>query len=289
MKPAAVLAVFALLLAADVMGGEPRLVLSLEPVEVSQGGILRIRAWGTDLAGARAILPDRDLSLDRGRDGVFSAFWGVDLEQRPQVLNFAVEIRTSNEEKWAKRLTAYVRAKEFPRETFSVPPAADTFDSATLKRIEKEQAILERLWKIHSANRLWEGAFAAPVPGGISSQFGFRRVINGIARAPHTGVDLRAALGAEVLAANHGRVVLKDDFFFGGKSLVLDHGGGLYTMYFHLSEFRAEKNAQVRKGDVIGLAGMTGRVTGPHLHWGARLNGARIDPMELLILEESQK
>lgn len=289
MKQTAILAVVVWLLAVDVLAGEPQLVLSLEPVEVSQGGILQIKAWGKDIAAARAIFSDRDLLLVRERDGVFSAFWGVDLEERPRVLDFAVEIRTSSEEKWAKRLTAYVKAKEFPTETISVPPASDTFDSATLKRIEKEQAVLERLWKIHSANRLWEGVFAAPVPGGISSQFGFRRVINGLARAPHTGVDLRAALGAEVMAANSGRVVLKDDFFFGGKSLVLDHGGGLYTMYFHLSEFRAEKNAQVRKGEVIGLAGMTGRVTGPHLHWGARLNGARIDPMELLALQEGER
>jgi murein DD-endopeptidase MepM/ murein hydrolase activator NlpD len=289
MKPAAVLVVFLWLLAADAPAGEPQLVLSLEPVEVFQGGILHIKAWGKDLAGARAILPERDLPLVGGRDGVFSALWGVDLEQRPRVFDFAVEVRNGKEEKWAKRLTAYIKAKEFPSETISVPPASDTFDSATLKRIENEQAVLERLWKIHSAGRFWEGGFAAPVPGGISSQFGFRRVINGIARAPHTGVDLRAALGAEVVAANSGRVVLKDDFFFGGKSLVLDHGGGLYTMYFHLSEFRAEKNAPVRKGDVIGLAGMTGRVTGPHLHWGARLHGARIDPMELLTLEEGER
>ena len=289
MKQAAILAVVVWLLAANVLAGEPQLVLSLEPVEVSQGGILQIKAWGKDIAAARAIFPDRDLPLVRGRDGVFSAFWGVDLEQRPRVLDFAVEVRNGKEEKWAKRLTAYVKAKEFPRETFSVSKEFEPPDRETLKRIEKEQAVLERLWKIHSANRLWEGAFAAPVPGAISSHFGFRRVINGLARAPHTGVDLRAALGAEVVAANSGRVVLKDDFFFGGKSLVLDHGGGLYTMYFHLSEFRAEKNAEVRKGEVIGLAGMTGRVTGPHLHWGARLNGARIDPMELLTLEEGER
>jgi len=289
MRSAAVLTVFLWLLAVNVFAGAPQMVLSLEPVEVFQGGILHIKLWGGDIAGARAVFPDRDLPLVRGRDGVFSAFWGVDLEQRPRVLDFAVEVVNGKEEKWAKRLTAYVKTKEFPTEKISVPPAADTFDSATLKRIEKEQALLDRLWKIHSAGRLWEGAFTAPVPGGISSQFGFRRVINGIARAPHTGADLRAALGAEVVAANGGRVVLKDDFFFGGKSLVLDHGGGLYTMYLHLSEFRAEKNARVRKGEVVGLAGMTGRVTGPHLHWAARLNGARIDPMELLTIEESQK
>jgi murein DD-endopeptidase MepM/ murein hydrolase activator NlpD len=284
-----VLAVFVWLLAANVLAGEPQLVVSLEPVEVFQGGILRIKAWGKDLTGGRAIFPDRDLILARGADGVYAAFWGADLEQRPGVLDFAVEVRNRNEEKWAKRLTAYVKAKEFPKETFSVPPAFDQFDGPTLKRIEKEQAALDRVWKIHSALRLWEGAFVAPVQGGITSPFGLRRVINGAARAPHTGVDLKAALGAEVIAANHGRVVLQGDFFFSGKSLVVDHGGGLYTAYFHLSEFRAQKNSEVRKGDVIGLAGMTGRVTGPHLHWGARLNGARIDPMELLALEEGER
>ena len=183
MKQAAILAVVVWLLAVDVLAGEPQLVLSLEPVEVSQGGILQIKAWGKDIAAARAIFPDRDLPLVRGRDGVFSAFWGVDLEQRPRVLDFAVEVRNGKEEKWAKRLTAYVKAKEFSTETFSVSKEFEPPDRETLKRIEKEQAVLERLWKIHSANRLWEGAFAAPVPGAISSQFGFRRVINGIARA----------------------------------------------------------------------------------------------------------
>ncbi len=122
----------------------------------------------------------------------------------------------------------------------------------------------------------------APVPGAITSPFGRRRVINGSPRSPHTGVDLRAAAGAEIIATNHARVVLVDDFYFGGKSVVLDHGGGLYTMYFHLSDFRVKEGSRVRKGGVVGLAGMTGRVTGPHLHWGARLNGARVDPFELL-------
>jgi murein DD-endopeptidase MepM/ murein hydrolase activator NlpD len=130
--------------------------------------------------------------------------------------------------------------------------------------------------------RLWEGRFLLPISSEVSSPFGYRRVINGTPRAPHTGVDLRAPLGSEVFAANHGRVVLLGDFFFSGHSLVLDHGAGLYTMYFHLAEFKVEMGVAVRKGDVIGLSGMTGRVTGPHLHWGARINGARVDPFELV-------
>ncbi len=89
-------------------------------------------------------------------------------------------------------------------------------------------------------------------------------------------------MGTEVVATNHGRVVLVGSFFFAGGSVVLDHGGGLFTMYFHLSEFKVEEGAMVRRGDVIALSGSSGRVTGPHLHWGARMANARIDPLELL-------
>jgi murein DD-endopeptidase MepM/ murein hydrolase activator NlpD len=85
-----------------------------------------------------------------------------------------------------------------------------------------------------------------------------------------------------VVASNHGRVTLTGEFYFAGKSVVLDHGAGLMTMYFHLSEVRVEQGAEVRRGEVIGLSGMTGRVTGPHLHWGARAGGARVDPLQLL-------
>jgi murein DD-endopeptidase MepM/ murein hydrolase activator NlpD len=89
-------------------------------------------------------------------------------------------------------------------------------------------------------------------------------------------------MGTEVFAANHGRVVLLGDFFFSGNSVVLDHGAGLHTVYFHLSEFKVAAGSVVRKGELIGLAGMSGRVTGPHLHWGARINAARVDPFELI-------
>ena len=107
-------------------------------------------------------------------------------------------------------------------------------------------------------------------------------MINGTARAPHTGTDLKAAAGTEIVASNHGRVVLTGDFYFAGKSVVVDHGAGLMTMYFHLSEIRVEAGAEVRKGEVIALSGMTGRVTGPHLHWAARAGAARVDPLQLI-------
>ena len=101
-------------------------------------------------------------------------------------------------------------------------------------------------------------------------------------RAPHTGTDLSAPASTEVVATNHGRVVLVGNFFFAGGSVVIDHGGSLYSMYFHLAEFKVEEGAMVRRGDVLALSGGTGRVTGAHLHWGVRLNNARVDPLDLL-------
>ncbi|MBI2457957.1 MAG: M23 family metallopeptidase, partial [candidate division NC10 bacterium] len=105
---------------------------------------------------------------------------------------------------------------------------------------------------------------------------------NGEPRSPHTGADFAAPPGAPVLAANAGIVALAADHFFAGRSVILDHGLGLYTMYFHLQESLVQPGQRVERGQAIARVGSTGRATGPHLHWGARLYGARIDPQELL-------
>jgi murein DD-endopeptidase MepM/ murein hydrolase activator NlpD len=129
---------------------------------------------------------------------------------------------------------------------------------------------------------LWTGPFQVPLDGGGPGRnFGHRRVFNGQPRAPHGGADLRASVGTPVRAANRGRVVLAEDLFFSGNAVFLDHGFGLYTVYLHLSEMRKKPGDVVEAGEVLGLAGATGRVTGPHLHWGARILDARVDPFTL--------
>jgi murein DD-endopeptidase MepM/ murein hydrolase activator NlpD len=133
---------------------------------------------------------------------------------------------------------------------------------------------------------MWHTPFRAPLQDAVrGSGFGLKRVINGDPRAPHTGVDFSVPAGTPVLAANAGLVVLAEEHFFAGKSLVLDHGEGLYTMYFHLQESLVGLGRRVAQGEPIGRVGHTGRATGPHLHWGARLCGARIDPEALLQLK----
>jgi murein DD-endopeptidase MepM/ murein hydrolase activator NlpD len=127
-------------------------------------------------------------------------------------------------------------------------------------------------------------AFVPPVPGVAGSNFGTRSIFNGEERAPHAGVDFRGAVGTPVAAPAGGRVVLAEDLFFTGQTVVIDHGLGLYSLLAHLSRIDVMAGHDVSRGQRIGLLGATGRVTGPHLHWTVRLGEARVDPMRLLAL-----
>jgi murein DD-endopeptidase MepM/ murein hydrolase activator NlpD len=129
---------------------------------------------------------------------------------------------------------------------------------------------------------LWRGKWIKPVAGTVVSPFGCRSIINGMERSPHSGVDLEAAQGTPVKVPNRGRVVLVANHFFSGLSVVIDHGGGIQSMYFHLSQVIVEVGQLLKKGEIIGLSGSSGRVTGPHLHFGIRLNGERVNPINLI-------
>jgi murein DD-endopeptidase MepM/ murein hydrolase activator NlpD len=251
-------------------------------IEIFQGEIVELKVPGVGLTAVEGRMGKATIPFFSSGSGHYAALVGADLEAKPGLVTVSVKSTTSTGTQRDSQTTLRIKPKSFKKESFSVAAEFDQLSPDTIERIRQDQEQFFRAFMTSALERLWEGPFLLPISSEVSSPFGYRRVINGTPRAPHTGVDLRAALGTEVLAANHGRVVLFGDFFFNGYSLVLDHGGGLYTMYFHLSEFKVEMGAAVRKGDVIGLSGMTGRVTGPHLHWGARINGARVDPFELV-------
>ena len=132
-----------------------------------------------------------------------------------------------------------------------------------------------------TARRLWTTPPERPVAGIVTSPYGFRRFFNGVPRNPHAGADFRAATGTPIRAMFAGRVVLTGNHFFAGGSIYIDSGNGVITEYFHLSEINVRAGDQVTKGQVIGLAGATGRVTGPHLHLGLNLAGQHVDPVPL--------
>jgi murein DD-endopeptidase MepM/ murein hydrolase activator NlpD len=278
---ALVLALLVLFPAAS-FGGPATVSTSKKPVEIFQGEILELKIPAAGLAGVEGRMGKARIPFLASEDGSYTALVGADLEAKPGPVIMAVKATTLSGARRDSQIFLRIKAKSFKQESFSVAKEFDQLGPEALERIRHDQEQFARVFMTSTPERLWDGRFVPPVSGEVSSPFGYRRIINGIPRAPHTGVDLRAAMGSEVLATNRGRVVLLGDFFFSGHSLVLDHGAGLYTMYFHLSEFKAEMGSVVRKGDVIALSGMSGRVTGPHLHWGAWLNGARVDPFELL-------
>jgi murein DD-endopeptidase MepM/ murein hydrolase activator NlpD len=253
-----------------------------KPTELFQGDIVELRIPGTGLTSVEGRMGKAMVPFFSNASGDYTAFVGADLEAKPGLVTVIVKGMTTTGIQRDSQISLLIKPKAFKKESFSVGAEFDQLSPEVLERIRKDQDEFAGAFMKSGPDPLWRGPFVLPVSSEVSSPFGYRRIINGAPRAPHTGVDLRAALGSEVVAANHGRVVLLGDFFFSGNSLVLDHGAGLYTMYFHLSGFKVEMGAAVGKGDVIGLSGMTGRVTGPHLHWGARLNGARIDPFELV-------
>ncbi|HVR29294.1 MAG TPA: M23 family metallopeptidase [Thermoanaerobaculia bacterium] len=154
-----------------------------------------------------------------------------------------------------------------------------------LARSERERERVEALWT-RAGPRRFDLPIARPLAR-LSSQgsFGKRRVFNGQPRSPHSGEDYRASAGTPVSAAAPGVVALAEEHFFGGRSVFVDHGDGLVSMYLHLSEILVEVDQEVKAGDLVGRVGATGRASGPHLHFGLRWRGARVDPAVLLAAE----
>jgi murein DD-endopeptidase MepM/ murein hydrolase activator NlpD len=252
-------------------------------IEVPQGELVEVHVSGDELVSVQGTFAGEKISFHETAETSFSALLGADVDAKPSVSKLRLIARTRSGAERRADVPIHVLAKVFRQESFNVAPGFDQMSPETLDEIRREQAAFARVFASPEPVRLWDAPFARPVPHEASaSSFGSRRIINGKPRAPHSGTDLSAPAGTEVAAANHGRVALSGNFFFAGGSIVLDHGGGLFTMYFHLSELRVGEGTMVRKGDVLGLSGATGRVTGAHLHWGARLGNARVDPLQLL-------
>jgi len=210
------------------------------------------------------------------------ALIGLDLGLKPGPydLEMTVYLRDGRVEKL--KHPVLVGARDFPvkklwvKEEFVRPPPE------VQGRIQREAEILEMVYSVREEKWLGEGAFERPHPGGMTPNFGEKRIYNNVPRSTHSGVDIEAAYGSPVRASNSGRVVLAKDLYFSGKTVIIDHGLGLFTFYCHFSRLNVSRGEMVKKGAVIALAGSTGRSTGPHLHWGVRLLGSRVDPAALL-------
>jgi murein DD-endopeptidase MepM/ murein hydrolase activator NlpD len=175
-----------------------------------------------------------------------------------------------------------IEPRDFPEERLDVESKYVEPPPEVQSRLTREREKLSRVYANRDALRTEDGPFVRPVPGEPTSIFGTRRIFNGKPRSPHPGLDLRAAEGTEVRASGPGKVVIAQDLYYSGNIVILDHGGGLFTLYAHLSELRVAEGDAIAAGQTIGLSGSTGRVTGPHLHWGAKIGNHPFDPRALL-------
>ena len=217
------------------------------------------------------------------KDGArWLALVGLSLAHKPGEYELSVS-QGGNDEDVEFRITD----RKYPEQRITVKnPRHVNPNASDLKRISKENVRIGAAKRHYSASAPARLLFKPPVYGERSSAFGLRRFFNGEARNPHSGMDIAAAQGTPIRAPADGEVIEAGDFFFNGNTIFLDHGQGLVTMYCHMDEIEIEigKGDHVKAGDVIGSVGMTGRVTGPHLHWGVILNGNLVDP-ELLLSE----
>jgi murein DD-endopeptidase MepM/ murein hydrolase activator NlpD len=154
-----------------------------------------------------------------------------------------------------------------------------------IKRADEERQKLRDIFDRVTPERLWDGKFRIPLDGVTTgSNFGRRRILNGNPGSPHGGADLPGTSGTPVHATQRGRVALAEELFFSGNTVVVDHGLGIYTFYGHLSEIDVKAGDALETGTVLGKVGATGRVTGPHLHWGLTVERARVNPLLLVKL-----
>ena len=283
----AALCVLALWLGPDLAGSQAPAV-TLTPAVVVAGSPELIRVQAADAAGVDGEWLGRRLQFFRGRDGrTWYALAGVDVEGAvgPSTLRINVKLAVGGARDLSRAIEIY--PAHYRTGSLTVAPKFVEPSPEALQQIKAEQALKEKVFAASAAEPLWASSFRAPVTALPTDSFGTRRMFNGKLASIHKGMDFRAATGTPVRAGNSGVVVLARPLYYEGNCVAIDHGLGLYTLYMHLSRIDVKEGQRVAAGDRLGLSGATGRVTGPHLHWAVRWQGAYLDPAKLLRLDLS--
>lgn len=253
-------------------------VVELIPKEVIPGDVFLLRVQSDIHPLPEAEFHGRKIDFHQAEDGHFIALVPVDIDTPPE--DYEVIVKHKNGTQY---LSVRVKLYDFPTQEITLPEEKVILSPENQKRVEREYLLLEKIWA-DSAAKAWSGRFMSPIDTAISEGFGIRRIINGKKTSIHMGVDYKGEIGTPLKAINSGRVALAEDLFYGGNTLIIDHGTGLFSIYMHLSSFNVSQGEIISKGQVIGFVGNTGRATGPHLHMSVKLYGVSVNPLSLFKL-----
>jgi len=265
----------------------PKPEITVSSDSIFQGDVGFFRVQTTNGESPQVQWMNQDLftaPLENGK--AWFGFFAADLKLKAGSYPLVVKIPLTGVR---KQIDVMVRSKEFGVRQLTLPKEMVDLDAVSLERVKKEAAIMKEVLEARPTAPQWKGPFVKPLSGEVVGTFGQASIINGMPRSPHSGVDLKAEKGTPVVSINSGRVALTGEHFFNGLFVVVDHGGAVQSMYFHLDKILVQQGVKVTKGMVVGLVGATGRATGPHLHFGIRINGARIDPMQFMTVNEAME
>lgn len=243
-------------------------------VSVEPGGIKQIDL-GANFNSDIIICGDKKFEVGSSKENkffVYSESYFSDLNSKKcQSDNYIVNIT--------------VEDKKFPFEQLKVDKKRVSLSKKDLKRVQEEQELLNKLYSKPFQDIIPNNSFQLPIKSLVTSEYGKKRLFNKKRKSQHLGIDFRAKVGKKIEAANSGIVILSQDLFYTGFTVIIYHGLGIYTVYGHLSKLLVKDGEKVEKGKVIGLSGNSGRVTGPHLHWGVKVNGNWSNGKDLLTLK----
>lgn len=283
MRALAIAVAVAVVAVVVVAGATPdALAIDVHSRAVKPGEILDITVRSAaPLTTLTVTLGDRPVPVWRVSPTTWRGLAGLDVEQAPGPIELKAGGTPAKAPPLARSVTLQVEPAAFPERTLTVAPRFVDPPASARPRIEREAKRLRAIYETVSADRT-PGAFVAPVPQRRSSPFGARSIFNGVPRERHGGLDFASPAGTVIRAPAAGKVALVAPLYFTGNTVVLDHGRGLYSVLAHMQRTLVTPGQVVAQGARLGTVGMTGRATGPHLHWTVRLGGTRIDPAAVL-------
>jgi murein DD-endopeptidase MepM/ murein hydrolase activator NlpD len=263
-----------------------------DPERVVRGGVVSIQvASPVDLMAADASFDDERFPLVKTGKSTWVALVGINTRRKDP--SFPVDLNlfpAKGGPPYRIRADLMIRQPTYGKrkaQQLALPTGMVDLTEKRVQQVRSDNRSLGDSLATRTRERFWKEPFLVPVKGRVSTRFGTGRVLNGKARSPHSGVDIAAKRGVPIKASNGGKVLLAYDFYLSGKTVVVDHGWGVCTIYAHMDTIGVKEGQMVDRGQSIGTVGATGRSTGPHLHFGAFIRGVKVDPMKLIAATES--